>query len=60
MKLHIKGSSDNEAKKITTFAHFSTTELVFKYFWRQVQVRALYVCGVFFSLVFITVPFFVF
>ncbi len=38
MKLHIEGSTGNSAKKITTYAHFSTTELVFKYFWRQVYV----------------------
>ncbi len=34
MKLHIKGSTGS----IITYAHVSTSELVFKYFWRQVYV----------------------
>ncbi len=27
-----------QQKKYATYGHFSTTELVFKYFWRQVYI----------------------
>ncbi len=34
----LKAALAIKQEKIATYAHFSTTELVFKYFWRQVYV----------------------